>query len=141
MRAVAIAILLSGCTSLPTPVRDNEVGNYLSGTCWQGAQKAMTGDPAGFHESFFAAYSRVRDPMMGGEDIESIRETIAGLLAAVDDEAFSSHLRVEPEPVRSGVAWFLSTAKLSDAPETHRVIAETRDYDFELEQSYRRNKQ
>ncbi len=101
--------------------------------------KAMSGDASGFHECFFAAYSRVRDPMLGGEDIESIRETVSGLLKSVGDQTFSSGLAAEPEPVRSGVAWFLTSSDLSDAPETRRVIAETRDYDFELERSYRRN--
>jgi hypothetical protein len=139
MLALMLAQILSGCASLPKPLLENELSIRLSNACWRGAQKAMAGDPAGFHECFYAAYSRVRDPMRGGEDLESIRETLNGLLAAVGDQTFSSRLAAESEPVRSGVAWFLTSADLSHAPETRRVLAKTRDFDFELERAYRRN--
>jgi hypothetical protein len=139
MRALALILILSGCASLPEPLLENELGIRLSNACWRGAQKVLAGDPTGFHECFYAAYSRVRDPMRGGEDLESIRETLTGLLYEVGDQTFSSRLAAESEPVRSGVAWFLSSADLSQAPETRRVITETRDFDFELERAYRQN--
>jgi len=139
MLALVLAQILSGCASLPKPLLENELGIRLSNACWRGAQKVLAGDPAGFHECFYAAYSRVRDPMRGGEDLESIRETLDGLLAAVGDQTFSLRLAAESEPVRSGVAWFLTSADLSQAPETRRVLAKTRDFDFELERAYRRN--
>jgi hypothetical protein len=130
---------LMGCSSLPRPMRDNEFGNYLSAQCAEGVNKAILGDQSGFHTCFFAAYSRVRDPLRGGEDIQSIRLSLETLLQAVGDDAFAYHLGNEPEPVRSGVAWFLQGVYLGDTPKTHNLLDQTQDYNFELITARRRN--
>jgi hypothetical protein len=137
VRAITAFILLSGCTSLPTPMRDNANGNHLSSTCWRAAQEAKHGNNAAFHECFYAAYSRVRDPLLGGEDLESIIATLQQLLSAVGDRTFATQLAAESPPIRSGVSWFLRPADLQAAPETKAILAATRDYDFELERSIR----
>ena len=139
VRAIAAFILLTGCTSLPTPMRDNANGNQISSTCWRAAQQAKHGNNAAFHQCFFAAYSRARDPLLGGEDLESIITTLQELLSAVGDHAFATQLAAEAPPIRSGASWFLRPEDLQTAPETKAVLAATRDYDFELERSIRRN--
>lgn len=132
------ALLLAGCAaSLPTPIADNETGNRLSGLCYKGAQAALAGDESGWHDGFFAAYSRARDPMLGGEDLESIRETLGDLLARSGDESFATALAKETPPVRSGAAYFLSGISLDVYPKTKALVTSTPDYDFELEKASR----
>ncbi len=121
-------------------MRDNDTGNRLSSACWQAAQRAQHGDSAAFHECFFAAYSRVRDPMLGGEDLEVMIETIQQLLHSVGDQVFATMLAKESPPIRCGVSWFLPREDLTSAPKTRAIIAATQDYDFELERSIRRNR-
>ncbi len=139
---VVALLLLVGCNSppLPAPMRDNEVGNLLSSACWKAAQKAQAGDHEAFHDCFFAAYSRVRDPMLGGEDLESIDLTLEKLLSSVGDHVFACRLQEESPPIRSGVAWFLKQFDLQSAPETKAVTAGAHDYSFELERASRQNR-
>ena len=141
-RTAVAMVLLAGCTSpsLPAPMRDNETGNLLSSTCWRAAQKAQAGDREAFHDCFFAAYSRVRDPMLGGEDLESIDLTLEKLLSSVGDHVFARRLHEESPPIRSGVAWFLKQIDLQSAPETKAVTAAAHDYNFELERASRENR-
>jgi hypothetical protein len=135
----AVLLVLSSCHSLPEPMRDNDAGNLLSGACWRAAENARCGDLRAFHECFFAAYSRARDPMLGGEDLESIDLTLQRLLASVGDHAFASQLAAESPPIQSGAAWFLRSVDLQTSPETKAVVASARHFDFELERSTRRN--
>lgn len=145
--AMAVFFCVAGCSSLPTPMQDNAKGNRLSAACSQAAQRVRQaaqrvrqGDGAAFHECFFAAYSRMRDPMLGGEDLESIAHTLQQLLLTAGDHAFATALAKELPPIRSGVSWFLLRREnLAGAPETKAVIAATRDYDFELGRSIRQD--
>ena len=136
MRILIAAFILTGCASLPKPLHDNANGNFLSGTCWRSAEQAKRGDQQAFHTCFFAAYSRARDPMVGGEDLESIYESVHGLLAAVGDDAFAAALSAESPPVRNGVGYFLFMFPLdAPYPKTTAVIHATPHYEMELEKA------
>lgn len=133
-----MAMAFLGCAPmLPKPMADNENGNLLSGICHRASQAVLNGDANGWHDCFFASYSRARDPMLGGEDLESIAATLTELLAKAGDDQFAAALAKETPPVRAGVAYFLSANTLALYPKTKAVVASTPDYDFELEKASR----
>ena len=82
----------------------------------------------------FAAYSRSRDPLMGGEDLEMINENLVRLRDRLGDERFAASLRRENPAVVSAVAWHLRPKASSGVfPISSEVLKQAPKKTFELE--------
>jgi hypothetical protein len=81
---LACAILLAGCEVLPKPLLDDENGTRLSGLTHRAHDIELTEEA--IHEVFYAAYSRTRDPLMGGEDMEKIHLNLIVLRDRLGDD-------------------------------------------------------
>jgi hypothetical protein len=89
------------------------------------------------HQVLFATYSRSRDPLMGGEDLEMIHGNLIRLRQRLGDKGFSDALRREEKAVISAVGWHLGADSKSDEfPLSSLAIAEAPKEAFELETTY-----
>ncbi|MCX6865351.1 MAG: hypothetical protein NTV46_03885 [Verrucomicrobia bacterium] len=133
--AIISSLLLADCTSLPQPLRDDDNGMKLAGLTNKANDDPLTNE--GVHQVLFATYSRSRDPLMGGEDLEMIHENLIRLRQRLGDKSFSDALRLEDPAVISAVGWHLGADSQSvDFPLSSRTIAEAPKKTFELEAAY-----
>ena len=133
--AVISSLLLAGCTSLPQPLRDDDSGMKLARLTNKAYADPLTSEDV--HQVLFATYSRSRDPLMGGEDLEMIHANLIRLRQRLGDQGFSDALRLEDSAVTSAVGWHLGADSQSvDFPLSSRTIAEAPKKTFELEAAY-----
>lgn len=133
--AVISSLLLVGCASLPQPFRDDESGMKLARLTNKANADPLTDEDV--HLALFATYSRSRDPLMGGEDLEMIHANLNRLRQRLGDKRFSDALLQEDLAVISAVGWHLGTdAQSADFPLSSRTIAEAPKKTFELEVAY-----
>lgn len=133
--AVISSLLLAGCTSLPQPLRDDDSGMKLARLTNKAYADPLTDQDV--HQVLFATYSRSRDPLMGGEDLEMIHANLIRLRQRLGDQGFSDALRLEDSAVISAVGWHLGADSQSvDFPLSSRTIAEAPKKTFELEAAY-----
>lgn len=133
--AVISSLLLAGCTSLPHPLRDDDSGMKLARLTNKAYADPLTSEDV--HQVLFATYSRSRDPLMGGEDLEMIHANLIRLRQRLGDQGFSDALRLEDSAVISAVGWHLGADSQSvDFPLSSRTIAEAPKKTFELEAAY-----
>lgn len=140
---VLAAALISGCVSspnsssssaLPEPFPEVEGGPSLHG------QTYMKGpgipDAAEAHHIFFAAYSRSRIKLLGGEDLETIALNLAELRARLGDDTFATALVKEHPAVISAVGGHLGQEARNPAfPATAKLIANNPHHQLELNQA------
>jgi hypothetical protein len=129
------SLLLVGCASLPQPLRDDDSGMKLARLTNKAYADPLTDEDV--HQVFFATYSRSRDPLMGGEDLEMIHANLIRLRHRLGDKRFSDALLREDSAVISAVGWHLGAASQSvEFPLSSRTIAEAPKTTFELEAAY-----
>ena len=133
--AVISSLLLASCASLPQPLCDDGSGMKLARLTNKAYAAPLTDDDV--HQVLFAAYSRSRDPLMGGEDLEMIHANLIRLRQRLGDKRFSDALRLEDSAVISAVGWHLGVDSPSvDFPLSSRTIADAPKKTFELEAAY-----
>ena len=108
---------------------------------WRACNKALPeaskGNPIALHTCFLAAYVRMSDPYLGGEDLESIFGCMESLLSTLGDTSFAEALAFERGEVQSAVGGFLQAKQLRDTPKTQQLIEKSPKIDFPLSQSGR----
>lgn len=135
LSAIISSLLLAGCASLPQPLRDDDSGMKLARLTNKAYADPLTDEDV--HQVLFATYSRSRDPLMGGEDLEMIHANLIRLRQRLGDKRFSDALRREDSAMISAVRWHLGTdAQSADFPLSSRTIAEAPKKTFELEVAY-----
>jgi hypothetical protein len=133
--AIISSLVLAGCTGLPQPLRDDDSGMKLARLTNKAHADPLTDEDV--HQVFFAAYSRARDPMMGGEDLEMIHGNLIHLRQRLGDQRFSDALQREDPAVTSAVGWHLAPDSGSaDFPLSSRTLADAPRKTFELEAAY-----
>ena len=133
--AVISSLFLAGCASLPQPLRDDDNGMKLARLTNRAYAEPLSDED--IHQVLFATYSRSRDPLMGGEDLEMIHDNLIRLRQRLGDKGFSDALRREGDAVTSAVGWHLGAASKSvDFPLSSLTIAEAPKKKFELETAY-----
>ncbi|MEY2507703.1 MAG: hypothetical protein QOH01_2032 [Verrucomicrobiota bacterium] len=102
---------------------------------------AKRGAPDALRTCFLAAYVRLSQPFLGGEDLEAIHRVFQGVLPGVGDKKFSSALEKQRPEIRSAVAHFLSGfSKIRDFPRTRKLLREAPQIDWPLDQAYRNDR-
>ena len=108
---------------------------------WRACNKfcpdAAKGNPIALHTCFLAAYVRVSDPYLGGEDLDSMFRCMGELLKTLGDVRFADALALERPEVRSAVGYFFQTRQLLDTPKTRSLISKAPKIDFPLSQTNR----
>jgi hypothetical protein len=109
--------------------------------CTAAEDLAKHGAPDALRTCFLAAYVRLSQPFLGGEDLEAIHRVFQEVLPAVGDERFSSALEKQRPEIRSAVAHFLSGfSKIRDFPRTRKLLREAPQIDWPLDQAYRNDR-
>jgi hypothetical protein len=135
LSAVISILLLAGCASLPQPLRDDDSGMKLARLTNKAYADPLTDEDV--HQVLFATYSRSRDPLMGGEDLEMIHANLIRLRQRLGDKRFSDALRREDSAVTSAVGWHLGAdSQAVDFPLSSDTIANAPKRTFELEAAY-----
>ena len=102
---------------------------------------AKRGAPDALRTCFLAAYVRLSQPFLGGEDLEAIHRVFQEVLPAVGDKKFSHALGKQRPEIRSAVAHFLSGFfKIRDFPRTRKLLKEAPQIDWPLDQAYRNDR-
>ena len=103
---------------------------------------AKRGAPDALRTCFLAAYVRLSQPFLGGEDLETIHRVFQEVLPAVGDEKFCRALERQRPEIRSAVAHFLSGfSKIWDFPRTRKLLRAAPQIDWPLDQAYRNDRE
>ena len=99
---------------------------------------AKHGAPDALRTCFLAAYVRVNQPFLGGEDFYTIRKILGEVLAALGDDKFSRALLKERPEIRSAVRWHMaSDPQLKKCPRTAKALYEAPKIDWPVDRAYR----
>lgn len=135
LSAVILSLLLVGCSSLPKPLRDDDTGMKLARLTNKAYADPLTDEDV--HWVLFAAYSRSRDPLMGGDDLEMIHANLIKLRQRLGDKRFSDALSREDSATISAVGLHLGAdSQAADFPLSSDTISKTPKRTFELEAAY-----
>ena len=133
--AILSCLVLAGCANLPQPLRDDDGGMKLARLTNKAHADPLTNKD--IHEVLFATYSRSRESVMGGEDLEMIHANLIRLRHRLGDKGFSDALGREDSAVISAVGWHLGAdSKAVDFPLSSAMIAKAPKRTFELEAAY-----
>ncbi len=133
--AVISSLWLAGCARLPVPFRDDDSGMKLARLTDRAYADPLSAEDV--HQVLFATYSRSRDPLMGGEDLEMIHGNLIRLRQRLGDKRFSDALRREDSAVTSAVGWHLGAdSPAVDFPLSSVTVANAPKMIFELETAY-----
>lgn len=139
LSAVISILLLAGCASLPQSLRDDDIGMKLARLTNKAYADPLTDEDV--HQVLFATYSRSRDPLMGGEDIEMIHANLIRLRQRLGDKRFSDALRLEDSAVTLAVGWHLGAdSQAVDFPLSSLTISKAPKKTFEIEAAYAKNR-
>jgi hypothetical protein len=108
--------------------------------CTHAKELAKRGAPDALRTLFLAAYVRVNQPFLGGEDLESMDLIFGEVLQAVGDRVFSHALKAQRPEVRSAAKWFLGTDShpyLKKFPRTAKLLSEAPKMEWPLDKAYR----
>ena len=101
-------------------------------------------NPIALHACFLAAYVRVSDPYLGGEDLEMMYDCMQQLVQTLGDASFAQILAMERPEVQAAVGCFFDVRMLKGewkdkgvkgAPKTLQLIQSAPHIDFPLSQS------
>jgi hypothetical protein len=133
------AALIAGCASSPTstlpePFPEVEGGRSLHGQTYMHGPGIP--DAAEIHHIFFAAYSRSRIKLLGGEDLETIAENLIELRSRLGDASFAAALAKEHPAVIYAVGDHLGGEASNPAfPATAELIGGNPRYKLELDEA------
>ena len=130
-------VLLSSCAQhRPDAISEEEPSSHV----WRYRFEAADGDPTALHKVFAATYAQVMmSSVNGGEDAESIRESISSILSTTGDSIFSTALKRESHKVQSAVREFLFPSIKTDYPETYTILLSAPTIDWPSDRAYRRS--
>ena len=109
--------------------------------CTAAEALAKRGAPDALRTLFLAAYVRVSQPFLGGEDLETMHKVFEDVLATVGDAKFARALALQRPEVQSATTSFL-TASPKKFPKTAALLRDAPKVDWPLckptEQNLRR---
>jgi hypothetical protein len=134
------AALLSAATLLagePAPVDApyNKVFDPWR-ACTAAEPLAKRGAPDALRTLFLAAYVRVSQPFLGGEDLETMDKVFGDVLASVGDAKFARALALQRPEVRSAAGAFVSVP-LKKFPRTAAILRDAPEIDWPLNKASR----
>ena len=139
MKRLSITILgsaLIGCAQFPKPIPDDVNGKRLARMTYIAQEDELT--PRAIHDVLFAAYSRTRDKLMGGEDLEAIHLNLRDLRTRLGDERFADALKQEDPAVVSAIRWYLDSDTGGSAyPRTDDLLSGHPARGYELQAAYK----
>jgi hypothetical protein len=138
-RAFAVLLLtsLSAIAKEPAPIDapyDKVFDPWRA--CIAAEPLAKRGAPDALRTLFLAAYVRVNQPFLGGEDLE----TMGKVLSAVNDSVFSQAVGAQRPEIRGAVRYFLGPDKgrpLTKFPKTAALLQAAPKIDWPLDRAYR----
>ena len=142
-RLVAILLLTAPCVFAKEPAPVDAPYNKVFDpwrACMDAEDLAKRGAPDALRTLFLAAYVRVNQPFLGGEDLESMDKIFGEVLLAVGDRRFSRALGAQRPEVRSAARSFLgadSHPYLKKFPRTTKLLAEAPKIEWPLDKTYR----
>jgi hypothetical protein len=109
---------------------------------WRASSRALEPAAKGERDAqdafFLAAYVRVNQPYMGGEDLEQMNNNCQQLLTRLGDDAFSPALDRQRPEVRSAVRSSISTSTIrSEYPKTYALLHAAPKIDWPMDKAYR----
>ena len=104
-----------------------------------GAQElARRGAPDALRTCFLAAYVRLSQPFLGGEDLLTMHRVFEDVLTSVGDKKFAGALAKQRPEVRSAAGRFLGGfGKLKQYPRTLKLVRESPKIDWPLDEAGR----
>jgi hypothetical protein len=106
--------------------------------CIAAVDLAKRGAPDALRTCLLAAYVRVSQPFLGGEDLEHMAEILGQILDSIGDDAFARALAKQRPEVRSAVRWFIGeNRKLKNSPKTAKLLRDAPKIDWPLSKAYR----
>jgi hypothetical protein len=110
--------------------------------CMAAEALAKRGAPDALRTMFLAAYVRVNQPFLGGEDLEEMHLVFGRVLAAVGDAKFSRALALQRPEVRSAVRCFSTRTvdRKKNYPKTDKLLRETPDIDWPADKAGREDR-
>lgn len=100
---------------------------------------ALKGDQDALRTCFLAAYVRVSEPYLGGEDLEGMTSTFRRLLTALGDDGFSGALATQRPEVVSAAGCFFQPSSLDAYPRTAALFRDAPKIDWPLSKAIRAN--
>jgi hypothetical protein len=141
MLRILVALLLSVICAFakePAPVDApyNKVFDPWH-ACMDAEELAKAGAPDALRTLFLAAYVRVNQLFLGGEDLETMSKIFMEVLTAVGDDRFASALSLQRAEIRSATRWFLSDSDPKNFPKTSKLLHDAPKIDWPLSKAYR----
>jgi hypothetical protein len=99
---------------------------------------AKKGAPDALRTLFLAAYVRLNQPFLGGEDLEAMHQIFDRVLTTLGDARFARSLAVQPPEVLSAVRAFVSwSPSLKKSPKTAKLLRDAPAIDWPLDKAGR----
>jgi hypothetical protein len=135
------AILLAGKNeSAPVDAPYNKVFEPHR-ACWEAKDLAKRGAPDALRTLFLAAYVRVNQPFLGGEDFDVMNQVYDDVIATIGDERFARSLTKERPEIRSAVGWFMARhTRMKHCPQTAKVFRDAPEIDWPLDRAFRNDR-
>jgi len=109
--------------------------------CWEAKELAKRGAPDALRTCFLAAYVRVNQPFLGGEDFEMMDMTYDEVLKTLGDDKFARALARERPEIRSAVAWFMASyPRMKRCPKTAKLLQEAPKINWPLDRAFRNDR-
>ena len=109
--------------------------------CAEAEALAKRGAPDALRTCFLAAYVRLSQPFLGGEDFDIMLHVYDSVLAAVGDDAFSRALAKQRPEIQSAVGWFMAKfPRMKRCPKTAKLFRDAPKIDWPLDKAYRNDR-
>lgn len=106
--------------------------------CMAAEALAKRGAPDALRTLFLAAYVRLNQPFLGGEDLETMHQIFDRVLTTLGDASFARSLAVQPPEVRSAARAFVSwSPALKKSPKTAKLLRDAPTIDWPLDKAGR----
>jgi hypothetical protein len=106
--------------------------------CMAAEPLAKKGAPDALRTLFLAAYVRLSQPFLGGEDLETMHQIFHRVLTTLGDARFARSLASQPPEVRSAVRDFVSwSPSLKKSPKTTKLLRDAPTIDWPLDKAGR----
>jgi hypothetical protein len=102
---------------------------------------AKKGAPDALRTLFLAAYVRLSQPFLGGEDLEAMHLIFDRVLKTLGDAKFAHSLASQPPEVRAAVRSFSSwSPALKKSPKTAKLLRDAPTIDWPLDKAVRNDR-